>query len=289
MKGCDFFLSLSVCEKVTLSAEISCEQKKAEVIQLNQAIEFSVMLTKVAKLLNESVDVKDLKAFLSMLCHPLTGMRYGIELYVHYSTPAEIIEALFPRYIHYLHTDILRQIVNMFGNEQAKTLLKQYEDKFPCKKPLKRMCDPLSDEEIKAFTGTKRMNIKLDANVDTTTMEDVERVQQTISKNTGIDKSMIVYANQTLGSSETSSWDGELALCNYNYPFGHEKCQETYRSYMYSLKHTSLCLHVLLVVCLDVISNQLITPTCNTWYYVRSYQNDEPPYNPIDLDFTAKQ
>ena len=31
-------------------------------------------------------------------------------------------------------------------------------------------------------------------------MKDVERVQQTISKNTRIDRSMIVFANQTPGS-----------------------------------------------------------------------------------------
>ena len=56
-------------------------------------------------------------------------------------------------------------------DKQSKTVLKQYEENFPRKKPLKQMCDPLSDEEINAFTGTKRMKIKLDgdANVDTTT------------------------------------------------------------------------------------------------------------------------
>ena len=168
-----------------------------------QVTEFTVMLTKVAKLLDQSPDVEDIKKFLKFVCHPHTRQQYvDIKLYEHCNTPAEIIEALFPRYIHYMHTNFLRRIVNKFGDKQAKTLLKQYEDSFPHKKPLKQMCNPLSDEEINAFTGTKRIKIKLDgdANVDTTTMEDVERVQQTISRNTGIDKSMIVYANQTPGS-----------------------------------------------------------------------------------------
>ena len=166
-----------------------------------QVTEFTVMLTKVAKL--PDADVEGLKKFLKFFCHPHTYQQYiDIKLYEHSSSPAEIIEVLFPRYIHYMHTDFLRQIMNKFGNEQAKTLLKRYEDNFPRKKPLKQMCNPLSDEEINAFTGTKRIKIKLDgdANVDTTTMEDVERVQQTISWNTGIDRSMIVYANQTPGS-----------------------------------------------------------------------------------------
>ena len=167
-----------------------------------QVTEFTVMLTKVAKL--PDADVEGLKKFLKFFCHPHTYQQYvDIKLYEHSSSPAEIIEVLFPRYIHYMHTDFLRQIMNKFGNEQAKTLLKRYEDNFPRKKPLKQMCNPLSDEEINAFTGTKRIKIKLDgdANIDT-----------------GVDESMIVYAKQTPSSSETSSWDGELALCNYDYP-----------------------------------------------------------------------
>ena len=39
-----------------------------------------------------------------------------------------------------------------------------------------------------------------DSNVDTTTVADVERVRHTISRNTGIDENIIVYANQTPGS-----------------------------------------------------------------------------------------
>ena len=158
------------------------------------------MLTKVVKLLNESADVENLKDFLKFLCHPHTHQRYiDSKLYEHCRTPREIIEALFPHYIHYMHTDLLRIIVDMFGNEQSKTLLKQYEDNFPQKKPLKRMCDPLSDEEIDAFSGTKKVKVKSDGNVYTTTMEDVRRVQQIISRNTHIDDSIIVYSNQMSG------------------------------------------------------------------------------------------
>ena len=64
------------------------------------------------------------------------------------------------------------------------------------------MCDPLTLEDMEDCHGSKRMRIVLngDTNVDNTTREDVERVQQTISRNTGIDDSMIVYGHQTLGS-----------------------------------------------------------------------------------------
>ena len=175
-------------------------EKSISYEELDLPMQFSIMLTKVVKLLNESADVESLKDFLKFLCHPHTRQRYiDSKLYEHCRTPREIIEALFPCYIHYMHTDLLRIIVNMFGNEQSKTLLKQYEDNFPQKKPLKRMCDPLSDEEIDAFSGTKKVKVKSEGDVHTTTMEDVKRVQQTISRNTRVDESMIVYSNQMSG------------------------------------------------------------------------------------------
>ena len=160
------------------------------------------MLTEVAKLLDKSADVEKLKHFLKFFCNPDTCQRYiDIELYEHCRTPREIIEALFPQYIHYMHTHLLRQIVVEFGNQQSKTLLKQYEDNFPRKRPLNEMCEPLSDEEIESCPGTKKMKVRCDGGVvDTTVMEDFEKVQQNISRNTGIDESVIVYANQTEGS-----------------------------------------------------------------------------------------
>ena len=168
--------------------------------ELDLPRQFSIMLSKVAKLLNESADVESLKLFLKFFCHPHTGQRYiDSKLYEHCKTPREIIEQLFPRYIHFMHTDFLRVIVDTFGNEQSKTLLKQYEDNFPRKKPLKRMHDPVSDEEIDAFSGTKKVKVKSDGDVHTTTMKDVKRVQQAISRNTQVDASMIVYSNQVPG------------------------------------------------------------------------------------------
>ena len=162
---------------------------------------FAVVLTKIAKLLNKTADVDDLKDFLELLCHPRTGQRYiNIKLYEDCVTPRDIIKALSPEYINFMHTRLLRQIVTEFGNEQSVTLLKQYEDSFPFKKPLKRMRDPITFEEIKHCHGSKRVKIACNGDIDNTTREDVERVRQKISKSTGIDDSMIVYAHQTPGS-----------------------------------------------------------------------------------------
>ena len=170
--------------------------------ELEQSTKFSSMLTKVTELLNKSADVENLKFFLKSLCHPRTHQRYiDIKLYDHCRTPREIIETLFPQYINFMNIHLLRVIVDEFGDEKSKPLLKQYEDNFPCKKPLKCMCHPLSDKEVEACTGTKKVIIEYrGVNVDTTTMEDVEKVRQIIERNTQIGQIVIVYANQTPGS-----------------------------------------------------------------------------------------
>ena len=165
--------------------------------------EFADMFVKIIELIDESADVCTLKRFLKFLSHPRTHQRYiDIKIYEQCNTPGEILEALYPQYINFTHTHLLRRIVNRCGDDQSKSLVKHYEDNFPRKKPLKRMREPLSDEEIEACPGTKRINVVYggDADVDNTTMMDVERVQQSIERNTGIDRIVIVYAKQTPGS-----------------------------------------------------------------------------------------
>ena len=160
--------------------------------------EFADMLTTVTELLDHSANLKQLKRFLKFLCHPRTKTCYiDRRLYEHCNTPGEIIEVLHPQYINFVHTHLLSRIVNKFGDEKSKMLLKQYEDKFPREKPLKRIRDPFSDEEIESFTGAKRMKVVYSgATVDTSTVEDVERVRQSITRNTGIDESVIPFASQ---------------------------------------------------------------------------------------------
>ena len=189
-------------KKIT-SAETAETAEPEEVMisddeEWDPTFEFAEMLTTVTELLDHCANMKRLKQFLKFLCHPRTQKCYiDIRLYEHCNTPGEIIEALHPQYINFMHTHLLRRIVNKFGDEQSKMLLKQYEDKFPRKKPLKQMSDPLSDEEIKSFSGTMRMKVVYsDASVDTSTMEDVERVRQSITRNTGVDESVIPFASQ---------------------------------------------------------------------------------------------
>ena len=121
-----------------------------------QLSEFAEMLTKVTELLDESTDLETLKCFLDLLSHPRTFQPYiNIKLYEHCRTPQEIVKALHPQYINHLNTYLLRQIVNKFGNEQSKTLLKEYEDNSLRKKPLKKMRLQTSDEEMEIHTGNQ--------------------------------------------------------------------------------------------------------------------------------------
>ena len=189
--------TLESMEAITTTIEI---QPISDDEQWDLPAEFADMLATVTELLDKSANVKRLKDFLKFFSHPRTHKRYiHVKVYEHCNTPGEIIEVLYPQYINFMHTHLLRQIVRKFGNEESKTLVQQYEDNFPRKKPLKRMRDPISDEETDACSGTKKIKVKYDGDVDTTTIADVEKVQQTLSRNTRIDESMIVYANQTEG------------------------------------------------------------------------------------------
>ena len=181
-------------------------------------VEFAIVLAEIAEVLNKTADVEVLKNFLEFLCHPRTGLRYiDVELYTHCVTPRDIIKALSPQYINFMHTHLLKRIVRKFGNEQSITLLRQYEENFPCKKPLKRMRDPLTLEDMENCHGSKKIKILCnpDSNVDNTTREDVERVQQIISRNTGIDVSVIVYAHQTPGSVIFSFLIPEMVVSSF--------------------------------------------------------------------------
>ena len=57
----------------------------------DQPTEFADALTKIAKQLNKTADVEDLKDFLEFLCHPRTGQRYiSMKLYSQCVIPRDI-------------------------------------------------------------------------------------------------------------------------------------------------------------------------------------------------------
>ena len=168
---------------------------------------FPMMLTRVAELLERLCDRSNFNLFLKSFCLPHTNQPYVDEGIIkdYWNTQTKIME-LVPQYINQQNTRLLRVIVDRYGNEECKTLLKEYEDNCLHKKPLKQMRDLISDEELRTCSGDKRIRVKYGGGLDTTTMEDVEMVQQNISRNTEVDERMTAYANQTPG---TDPWDGE--------------------------------------------------------------------------------
>ena len=83
---------------VRIKAQVSEKKNNKQTVnQWKQVTEFADMLAKVAKLLDESADIEDLKKFLMFFCHPMHTQQQYIDpkLYEHCSTPTEIIEAPF--------------------------------------------------------------------------------------------------------------------------------------------------------------------------------------------------
>ena len=185
-------------------ASLECPSEGSDDEGWDLSTRFSAMFGEVIELLDQTLQVEKLRRFLRNLSHPRTPMKSYIDpkLYEKCSSTAEVLDTLCPLYINFMHTSLLGRIVKIYGTEDIRKLLREYEDSLPRKKPLKRLGHPLSEEDIEGAIGTKRMKVVYNsgASVDTTTMEHIESVQDAIERNTGIDRIVIVYAKQTPGS-----------------------------------------------------------------------------------------
>ena len=186
-------------------AAVECPSDGSDDEGWDLSTRFAAMFGDVIELFNQTLQVEKLRRFLGNLSHPRTPMKSYIDpkLYEKCSSTAEVLDTLCPQYINFMHTSLLRRIVRIYGTEDIKKLLHEYEDSLPRKQPLKRLGHPLSDEDIEGAIGVKRLKVVYDkrgASVETTTMEDIESFQDAIERNTGIDRVVIVYAKQTPGS-----------------------------------------------------------------------------------------
>ena len=166
------------------------------------AFEFAYMFSTVVDLL-EAINVKTLIRFFKSLCYLRTQVPYvSPKLYEHCTTTAEVLESLQPQLINPMHLYLLKKIVDRFGCAQAKELVRQNGTNFPQRVSLKRLGDPLTDEEIEACVGTKRLKIVVEGDLNGVTKRDVEAYQGVIARNTGIPQEVIVYTKCTPGSGE---------------------------------------------------------------------------------------
>ena len=165
------------------------------------AFEFAFMFANVVKLLGETADVEILKTFLESLCELKTHLPYvSLKLYEHCTTTAEVLKSLQPQLINSMHLYLLKKIVDKFGCDKAKEFVKLYDTNFPREIPLKRLGNPLTDEEIEACIGTKTLKVVIDRDPNGVTKRDVEVYQGVIVRNTGIPPEVVVYAKHTTGS-----------------------------------------------------------------------------------------
>ncbi len=164
--------------------------------------EFAFMLSRLSPLMDKAVDFEAFKCFLYYFRDVTTGYPY-IEpsIYSSCASTAEVLKALFDQHrFHAIQLDLLNTIVEKFGCDESKHLLREYESKIPKSAPLKRSCNELTDEEIESSSGTKRLKVETSGDSDTYSLEDVEKVQEVLGKSYRVSCDAIVFAKHKPGS-----------------------------------------------------------------------------------------
>ena len=170
--------------------------------EMDLAANFAAVSLKIARIFDKSIPVEDLESFLKFLCHPHAKRLYiNPDIYQECETSGKILEKLYPLFINFLNTGLLRRIVfNLPGPPESQKLLQEYEDAFPRKKPLKRLREPLSEQEIDQSVETKKVKVSTEGDANFTDIKDVENVKNALEESTTIDQDFISYVKQTPGS-----------------------------------------------------------------------------------------
>ena len=164
---------------------------------------FSTTFTKLAKILNNSVEISELKEFLESYCHPLYPEQPYVapQIYGNAKTTKEVLKSLFPQYINYMHYYLLEDIVEAFDCEKAKEVLQQYTDqKYSRNRKLKDLPGPITDGEIEQFYGTKTLKVQVEGDTSDATVEIIGEIQKALQRASGIKKAVITYAFYDPGS-----------------------------------------------------------------------------------------
>ena len=93
---------------------------------------FAKMYHAVACFLERSVDANELKDFLRYFCHPQSPRQLCVDprVYEGATTTEDILKQLCPQYINPAELFVLEGIVEMFGSDQIKKLLRDFQDEF---------------------------------------------------------------------------------------------------------------------------------------------------------------
>ena len=101
-------------------------------IQAMMNTAFAKIYRAVACLLERSVDANELKDFLRYFCHPQSPQQLCVDprVYEGATTTKDILKQLCPQYINPVELFVLEGIVEIFGSDQCKKLLQEFQTKF---------------------------------------------------------------------------------------------------------------------------------------------------------------
>ena len=166
---------------------------------------FSYMFLMVVQLLEKIVNVGDLKFFLEDLHHTVSRQPYvDRNCFERCKSTAEVLRSLSPQYINVTHPYLLQEIVERFGCKQSKALVEEYLTTFNQEArslSLKRFGDPLSDDDIKACRGVRRIKVVVDGDPDSVTLSEVETCRKVLESTMSVKHAVIVFAKYTTENS----------------------------------------------------------------------------------------
>ena len=101
-------------------------------IQAMMNTAFAKMYHEVSCLLERSIDANELKDFLRYFCDPQSPRQLCVDprAYEEATTTKDVLKQLCPQYINPAELFVLEGIVKMFGSDQCKKLLRDFQDKF---------------------------------------------------------------------------------------------------------------------------------------------------------------
>ena len=93
---------------------------------------FASMYGAISCLFERSVAANDIKCFLRFLCDPQAPQQLYVDprAYKEATTAKDVLKCLCPQYINPAELFVLKGIVNKFGSDQCKKLLRDFQDKF---------------------------------------------------------------------------------------------------------------------------------------------------------------
>ena len=95
-------------------------------------VAFANMCRSITRLLGRSLDVKELKDFLDYFCDPQALQQRCVnpEVYRGAKSTKDILKSLCPEYINPMKLFVLEGIVETFGSQRCKRLLRDYKENY---------------------------------------------------------------------------------------------------------------------------------------------------------------